>query len=176
LPKRGFLLIAQNPIKLLPHRDRVFREISERTGKPLVICDSANGLVGDLVAARMSRAGIRVQKLPFLSDSDFYRVMELADVILDSFDFGGGITTIDALSLGNPPVSCLGEFMRGRLGVPCMRQAGVADMLTESEAAYIDLACDADRIAAARERCDPSPIYGDLRPVRALDDFLLGLR
>ena len=175
LPKDGFALIAQNPIKLLPKRDRVFAEIAERLGKPIVICASSSGRVGDLVAARMKRANVPVINLPFMTDSDFFRVIQLADVVLDSFDFGGGITTVDALTLRKPPVSCPGEFMRSRLCIPFMKQAGVMDMITTCEEDFVSLACAPSKIAAAAERCDPEPIYRDLRPVRALEAFLLSL-
>jgi hypothetical protein len=175
LPEDGFILIAQNPIKLLPKRDAIFREISERLGKPIVICDSSDHIVGDRVAARMKQAKINVVKLPFVSDSEFLRVIQLATVVLDSFDFGGGFTTVDALTLKRPPVCCPGEFLRGRFCIPFMRQAGVSDMLMESAKAYISQACDLEKIAESAERCNPEPIYRDLRPVRALERFLLAL-
>jgi predicted O-linked N-acetylglucosamine transferase (SPINDLY family) len=165
LPHGAFLLMAQNPMKLLPHRDKVFREITERTGKPLVICD----------LARLKRSKVNAVKLPFMPAADFFRVVELADVVLDSFDFTGGITTIDSLTLKNPPISCPGQFMRGRLGVPFMKQAGVGALLAKDESEYIELACDQDRLDAAKQTCYPEPIYRDLRPVRFLEEFLLSL-
>jgi len=175
LPRGGFILIAQNPIKLLPKRDEVFREISERLGKPIVICDSQDRKVGDQVAARMKRANVNVKKLPFLTDSDFFRVIQLADVVLDSFDFGGGFTTIDALTLKCPPVCCPGEFLRGRFSIPFMQQAGVSDLLMDSVEGYISRACEPEKITESAARCNPEPIYGDIRPVRALEEFLLAL-
>ncbi len=175
LPSDGFMLIAQNPIKLLPHRDHVFREICDRTGTTIITCESNDGKLGARLEARLKLAKVNVRKIPFMAPEDFFRTMQLADAVLDTFDFSGGITTTDALTLKNPPVSCPGEFMRGRLGLPFMKQAGVADMIVPDERAYIELACDPGRIDAARERCDAEPIYRDLRPIRALDEFLLSL-
>jgi predicted O-linked N-acetylglucosamine transferase (SPINDLY family) len=162
-------------MKLLPHRDKVFREITERTGKPLVICDSIDRKLGDRLLARLKRSKVNAVKLPFMPAADFFRVVELADVVLDSFDFTGGITTIDSLTLKNPPISCPGQFMRGRLGVPFMKQAGVGALLAKDESEYIELACDQDRLDAAKQTCYPEPIYRDLRPVRFLEEFLLSL-
>ena len=173
LPEKGFLLIAQNPAKLLPKRDEIFKEISERHGLPIVICDSSDGILGNLVMNRMLKAGIRVQKLGFLADSDFFRVIQLATVVLDSFDFTGGITTIDAITLGKPPVTCPGEFMRGRLGVPFMRQAGVADLIAFDDRAYIEMACHLERIQEIASKCVPENIYRDRGPVEALKSMFL---
>lgn len=175
LPSNGFSLIAQNPAKLLPSKDWIYREIAERTGQPVVICDSADGKIGAKVEARMRAAGVDVRRLPFMADSDFFRTIQLADRVLDSFDFTGGITTIDALTLKNPPVTCLGQTLRGRLGVPFIRQSGVDDMIVRDEHEFIELACDQPKIEYAKQRCEPGGIYRDPRPVRVLEAFLLSL-
>jgi hypothetical protein len=175
LPGNGFCLIAQNPMKLLPQRDKIYREISDRTGHPIVVCEVFGGRIGELVSDRMHRAGTRVHYQPYMRDGDFFRAIELADVVLDSFDFGGGMTVLDALTLGNPPISCPGKFMRGRMSIPMMRQAGVAEMIAGSEEDFVALACNPAALADARERCNAEPIYRDKSPVRELDSFLLSL-
>ena len=176
LSEDGYLLIAQNPVKLLPRRDAVFREIAERTGKPMVICTAPDPEAGKIVASRMRRAGMKsslvtVERMP---TGDFMRMTQLADCVLDSFDFSGGITTVDTLTLGRPLVSCPGTFLRSRMSIPFLRQAGVEAMLTENERAYIELACDPARIAENMSAHNPEPMFRDLKPLRDLEAFLLG--
>jgi predicted O-linked N-acetylglucosamine transferase (SPINDLY family) len=175
VPVSGFYLIAQNPMKLLPGRDHIFREITERTAKPIVLCESVNPEVGDMVLQRMRRAGVNVVGMPKLSVEDFLRVIQLADCVLDSFDYGGGITTIDTLSLRKPLVTMRGDFMRSRLATPFIKQAGLEGFITDSVQGYIDLACDPGPFIAATEASDPDAIFGDDRPAKEIDDFLLGL-
>lgn len=42
----------------------------------------------------------RVLFLPTLPFAEFQALLTLADVVLDPFPFGGGVTTLDALHLG----------------------------------------------------------------------------
>lgn len=175
LPPGPFLLIAQNPIKLLPHRDAIYLEISERLGLPIVICDSGDSKYGHRLQRRMAKAGIRVHAMPHLRQEAFLRMLELADVVLDSFDFTGGITTINTLTLGKPLISMPGPFMRSRLSVPFMKQAGLESLLAKDEREYIELACNPNRIASAMSQLNADNIYRDLRPVRALEEYLFAL-
>lgn len=174
LPEGGFYLLAQTPSKLLPLRDQIFKEITDRTGKPLVICHAGSkDLKGERTRERMAKAGVNVRIAPWMPAPDFYRMVQLADCVLDSFDFTGGITTIDTLSLGAPLISCPGEFMRGRLSIPFMKQAGLSALIANSVEEYIELACDLERVRAAMANWNPEPMFNDLRPVRAIDELLL---
>lgn len=42
----------------------------------------------------------RVRFVPTLPYDEFMALLSLSDVMLDPFPFGGGVTTLDALSLG----------------------------------------------------------------------------
>lgn len=176
LPEGGFYLVSQTPAKLLPRRDHVLAEISQRTEKPIVVCGTSDpNSKGERVRQRLERAGAKAVAAPWLSIPDFLRMLQLADCTLDTFDFTGGMTTIDSMSLGAPIVSCPGEFMRGRMSLPFIEQAGMGALITNNEAEYVELACDLERIQAAKEDWNPAPMFGDLRPVRALEEFLLSL-
>ena len=59
---------------------------------------------------------------PRLGYADYLCVMLLADVMLDPLHFGGGKTSLDALSLGVPIVTLPGKFMRGRATFGCYRK------------------------------------------------------
>jgi Fe-S-cluster containining protein len=176
VPDRPFLFVGQNPCKLHPSRDALYREITERTGKPIVICSHpSNQEAGEVVCSRMSRAGVDVHLLPRASMADFMRVARLADAVLDSFDFSGGMTTIQILSAGIPLLTRPGPFMRGRMAIPFLRQVGAGDLIASTDREFVELICDANRIAAAAEKLEPERLFRDLRPVRALEQVLLGL-
>jgi len=123
----------------------------------------------------MSHAGVDVHLLPRLSLPDYLRVAQLADTVLDSLDFSGGMTTVQLLTAGIPVVSCPGPYMRGRMAIPFLRQAEVEPLIAGTEEEFVDLACDSNRINEAAENLRPDGLFRDLRPVRALDEFLLSL-
>jgi len=176
VPDRPFVFVGQNPSKLHPSRDALYREISERSGKVVVICSHpSNSEAGELVRSRMSRAGVDVHLLPRMPLPEYLAVARLADAVLDSFDFSGGMTTVQLLTAGIPVVSYPGPFMRGRMAIPFLRQARLDSLIAGSEEEFVDLACDSDRIKDAAETPHPEGLFRDLKPVRALDEFLLNL-
>jgi Fe-S-cluster containining protein len=176
LPDRPFFFVGQNPSKLHPSRDALYRKLSERSGKLVVLCSHpTNPDAGEAVRSRMSHAGVDVHLLPRLSLPDYLRVAQLADTVLDSLDFSGGMTTVQLLTAGIPVVSCPGPYMRGRMAIPFLRQAEVEPLIAGTEEEFVDLACDSNRINEAAENLRPDGLFRDLRPVRALDEFLLSL-
>lgn len=172
LPKNGFYFLAQSPFKLLPRQDKVFKKICDVSGKPLVV--NARPKLGDAVGQRLRRAGVNVVQVPRVPLPDFLRIVQLADCVLDSFEFSGGITTIDTLAAGGALVSCPGEFMRGRMAIPFMKQSGVEGLLARDEEEYVALATDQNRIQTIMKKWNAAPMFEDMRPVAALDEFLLG--
>jgi Fe-S-cluster containining protein len=177
LPDRPFVFVGQNPCKLHPLRDALYREISERSGKAVVICSHpSNPDVGETVRSRMSQAGVDVHLLPRMSLPEYLSVAQFADGVLDSFDFSGGMTTVQLLTAGIPVVSYPGPFMRGRMAIPFLKQSGATELIANSEAEFLDLACTANRIQEVAANLKPAGLFRDQTPVKALDNFLLDLR
>jgi protein O-GlcNAc transferase len=56
----------------------------------------------------------RIQFLPRTRAGQFYQALSLCDVMLDPMHFGGGNTSLEALSFGTPIVTYPQAFMRGR--------------------------------------------------------------
>jgi predicted O-linked N-acetylglucosamine transferase (SPINDLY family) len=82
----------------------------------------------------------RVRFLPWLHDDDFKSLMMLSDVALDTFHYGGGVTSYIILATGTPIVTWPGRHMRGRLTLGCYRKMGVMDCVAESQSRYVDIA------------------------------------
>jgi predicted O-linked N-acetylglucosamine transferase (SPINDLY family) len=74
----------------------------------------------------------------------------LADVYLDSFPHSGANSLLDALEIGLPAVTLYGKTLRGRHGGGMMIEMGVAEGVTESIDAYIELAVRLGRNRDAR--------------------------
>ena len=88
------------------------------------------------------------------------------DVALDTFPYGGMTTTLDALWMGVPVVSLVGERNLGRAGLSILNNVGLAELAASDVVGYVDaavrLAGDQVRLAALRaslrERMRSSPL------------------
>jgi protein O-GlcNAc transferase len=105
--------------------------------------------------------------------------MLLADVMLDPLHFGGGKTSLDALSLGVPIVTLPGKFMRGRATYACYRKMQVMDCVVSSKQDYVEKAVaiatdDVYRMELSRKIADASRLLQeDAGVIRELERFFL---
>jgi predicted O-linked N-acetylglucosamine transferase (SPINDLY family) len=121
----------------------------------------------------------RVTFLPRLGYADYLRVMQLADVMLDPLHFGGGKTSLDALSLGVPIVTLPGKLMRGRATYACYRKMDVLDCVASSKEDYVEkavaIATDEDlrRVLSEKIMDRNHLLQEDMSVVRELEQFFL---
>lgn len=85
---------------------------------------------------------------------DFLQTYQEIDIALDTFPYGGGVTTCDALWMGVPVVSLAGQRPAGRLSLSLLQRIGHAGWVADTGAAYRDkaiaLAGDLPALAALR--------------------------
>jgi predicted O-linked N-acetylglucosamine transferase (SPINDLY family) len=100
--------------------------------------------------------------------------------MLDPLHFGGGKTTLDALSLGVPIVTLPGAFMRGRATYACYRQMDMDECVARDQAEYVNkavaLACAPEyREKVSRELRARGALLAERHDmVRELDQLLKG--
>ncbi|MCC6417945.1 MAG: hypothetical protein IT429_06800 [Gemmataceae bacterium] len=90
--------------------------------------------------------------------------------MLDTFPQSGGITTLDALLMGIPVVTLLGQRVPGRVSASLLTTLGLSGLVAETPDEYVGiaarLAADLDRLAreraTIRDRLLSSPL-GDAR-------------
>ncbi len=84
--------------------------------------------------------------------------LKLADLALDNLYHGGGITTVDALWVGLPVLSILGNTPGARLGATLLSAAGMPETVTPDLDTYvrtaIELAHDRPRLDGLRRRLE----------------------
>jgi predicted O-linked N-acetylglucosamine transferase (SPINDLY family) len=112
------------------------------------------------------------------SPEGFSAMIRDADVFLDTPVWSGCNTTFDAAGHGIPVVTLPGTTMRGRHSLAILSAAGVTETVASSLDDYAEIAVHLGRnehwrrAVAARLRAARPRIFGDTRPVRALEDFL----
>jgi protein O-GlcNAc transferase len=139
------LLCAQNLHKLHPQHDAVFARIL--AGAPGATLDflpaaSAEQIAGFearlqpvLVTHGVDPARVRIHAT--LSADAYRQQLADADLLLDTFGFSGGITTLDALWQERPWLTLPGECMRGRQSAAMLRQLGLDELVAASSEDYV---------------------------------------
>lgn len=184
LPETGNLyLCTQSLYKIHPDFDAVLVGIlkGDAAGR-VVLLAGAEPHWKELLTGRFRRVfpeqADRVQFLPAVSQDDFLHLQALADVLLDTFPFGGGSTTYEALAFGTPVVTLPGAFLRGRITYACYQQMGVSDCIASDSADYVRIALrlgtDTPWRQAVRDRilAHKHLLYESMDSVRELETFL----
>ena len=100
-----------------------------------------------------------------------------ADLFLDTLPYNAHTTAADALWMGVPVVTCVGEAFASRVAASLLTAVGLAELVTTTPAAYealaIALAQDAARLAALRQRLeqgrDSAQLFDTRRYARNLE-------
>ncbi|MBT4044704.1 MAG: tetratricopeptide repeat protein, partial [Rhodospirillaceae bacterium] len=103
--------------------------------------------------------------------------LALADLALDNFYHGGGVTTVDCLWVGVPMLTLTGPTPQSRNGATLLSAIGQEDMILhrieDYEATAFALAGDRDRLAAIRTKLvttrDDHPLFNSKRLTRHLE-------
>lgn len=105
------------------------------------------------------------------------KLYERIDITLDPFPYNGTTTTCEALWMGVPVVTLLGERHSGRVGASLLNRLGYPELIAQSVEDYVDiaaaLATDPDRLSAMhrdlRPRMAASPLCDGPAFVRSLE-------
>lgn len=105
-----------------------------------------------------ARRGIAQARLVFINDKprrEFLADIGKVDIALDSFPYTGCTTTCDALYMGVPVISLVGESYVSRVGLSILSQVGLGALAVRTPAEYLrvatDLASDLPRLRCWRE-------------------------
>ena len=150
---RRIYLCPQSLYKFHPDFDAALAAILDRDPKAaLVAIEGKHPLWEQALrrrfAATFEHDPARIIFLPRLSPADFVGALTMADAVLDTFHFGGGNTTIEALAQDVPVATLPGPFLRGRISLACYRQMGIDGPVAETVDEYVDMAV---RLAGDRD-------------------------
>jgi tetratricopeptide (TPR) repeat protein len=166
------LLLQTNPsAKLVYFRSR----------EPLAAYAFENYLGERLRAAGIDPAQ-RTIALQETTRTRFLATLAACDVALDTFDFSGGNTTLDSLSVGLPVVTRPGEFMRGRQSMAMLQIVGAPELIAQDADDYVRIASalleNTARRTHLREQLKRNShrLFDDAVPLAHMREWLLTTR
>lgn len=173
----------QTLFKLHPDIDGVFRRILEEDAKgELLLIEGTSAMHTTLIKERFKRTLSdlmdRIVICPRQSHQGFLAMVSMADVMLDPIHFGGGSTTLQALSFGTPVVTLPSEFLRGRISHACYKEIGVDSLIASDTDDYCARAVALGRDKEYREsvraeiRERSQALYSNERVIREFEGFL----
>ena len=182
---------CQSLFKYLPQHDDVFPRIASYLGscKFVFIKYDKGEYVTNAFEQRLSRAfgefGLNYQDycllLPPMDSTRFAGVAARADVFLDSIGWSGCNSTLEALAHNIPVLTLPGDLMRGRHTMAMLKMMGIEETIAATKDDYVQMAVRLGQDAEYRQRIKKQvaenkyKLYRDLKPVRALEDFLLNV-
>ena len=181
-------LCCQSLYKYLPRNDDIFPRIAAAAPQAQfvflqhgwaqeVTAQFRRRMEGAFAAAGLDAAH-HVVMLPQLDAAHYAGLNAAADIYLDSLEWSGGNTTLEAASRGLPIVTLPGRFMRGRHSTAILRQMGIEATIARNKDDYVQIAA---RLAnepawrqemAAAVRAGEAKLYDDMAPIKALEDFI----
>ena len=120
-----------------------------------------------LTLERLNKAGINIDRVRLEGSENNYLIKyQEVDIALDTFPYVGGGTTCDALYMGVPVITLIGDRHASRFGYSILSNVGLNELCAATSKDYvniaIELANDCDRINAyhlsIREMMEQSPL------------------
>ena len=146
---RAIYLCAQSLFKLLPNQDNLIARIAGRVPNSVFVfiahpSELATDVLRRRLGKRLAADGIaeegRIVFLPRLSEAAFRAVNKAATVVLDSVEWSGFNSTIEALVAGTPVVAMPGATMRANHSYGILTMVGLNELITPDADGYVDLA------------------------------------
>jgi predicted O-linked N-acetylglucosamine transferase (SPINDLY family) len=178
---------CQSLYKYLPQHDDVFPKIARDLDKcKFVFIQNEGEGVTEVFKQRLKQTFEQLMLnyedycifLPRMKAKKFAGTAAVADVFLDSIGWSGCNSTLEAIAYNIPVVTLPGEFMRGRHSMAILKMMGIKETIASSKEEYIQIAIRLGRDTQYRQYIsglvahNKYKLYHDLKPVRALEQFL----
>ena len=132
-------------MKLSPRCLDAWRSILERVPNGVLAFSPTNPNDRDSFLRQTGAAGIAPERVVFIPretsaalDRARYR---LVDIVLDTFPYSGGDTTLAALDMGVPVVALCGERHSERTSYSILMHAGIRETIAFSAEEFVGIAC-----------------------------------
>lgn len=150
IPEDAIVFVTcANGIKIHPDQDRLFLEILQRVPnawlvlKPFQTPDAVDYRFIERFFAPARALGLADRILivpPFKQAKDVLGLLAIADIQLDTYPYGGWTTNMEAVYMGLPIVTQVGDMARSRWGACMLALLGLSEGVARNEREYVDWA------------------------------------
>ena len=180
-------LNLQSLFKLLPQDDHIYLDILKKHSNCCFwflhgMKNSITSIFKERISKLFQKEGYAFEKYsyfhPRCSQEEFFGLIEESDIILDSFNWSGGNTSLEAISLNKPIVTCPSVFMRGRHTYGILKILDIEETIASSKKKYVEIAVKlADDInfrnsIVNKIKKHKNKLFNDDKPVRFLEDVI----
>jgi predicted O-linked N-acetylglucosamine transferase (SPINDLY family) len=133
---------------------RLLRRIED--AKLIVHAQPGSGAIR--IVGALSRHGVaqhRIELVDIQTNDAYLKTYDDIDVVLDTYPYNGGTTTLDAVWMGVPFVTLVGPSAGGRAGLSLATNLGLPELVATTPDEYVEIAIrlarDPARLTALRE-------------------------
>jgi predicted O-linked N-acetylglucosamine transferase (SPINDLY family) len=191
LPEKRFIFLSSQSIfKYLPSHDEIYPRIALQAPNAFfAFIAHQSRWVTERFRIRLRHAferyGLDMDQFcrfcPRLDADDFMSLNLACDILLDTFGWSGGKTTLEAISCDLPVVTCPGRFMRARHAYAMLTMMGVTETVATDADHYcriaVRLATNPSHYAAVKTRFAENrhKLYDDYDFISELERFYASL-
>ncbi len=160
LPETGFVFCCfNNNFKILPTIFAAWVRILKAVPRSVLWLYIAGDAAERNIRASATAAGLPADRIVFARNvpyPEYLARLRLADLFLDTAPYNAGTTASDALWMGLPVLTRLGQTFAGRMGASLLTAIDLPELIAPSAEAYeamaIALADDPDRLTSIRQK------------------------
>ena len=173
--RNGYITFAcfHNLMKITDKTLGMWREIMEKcsNSRLKIMGHAPGGEEGrEIIDKRFTKIGLSMERVsispPTYDGNDYFSSYNGVDIMLDTYPFSGATTTFDALRMGRPIITLVGERHVTRVSYCLLKHVGLEDLAAFSEDEYIEkavtLANDHERLCKINtdlpRRVEESPL------------------
>lgn len=160
LPEKGFVFCCfNNNYKILPATfDGWMRILKAVEGSVLFLYADNSSVQANLKREAEAR-GVDSERLVFgerIPGDEYLARYRACDLFLDTTPYNAGVTASDALWVGLPLLTLVGESFASRMAASLLNAIGLPELVTTSQSAYealaVELATNPQKLAGIREK------------------------
>ena len=144
IPEDAFVYCSfNNSYKISPIEFDIWMNILLETKDTFLILLASDDLIKNNLKNEIIKRNIKLERVKFcknISNEDHLSRHSLADLYLDTFNYNGHTSMVDALWSGLPAITKIGKSFTARVGASLLNSFNMNDFITKSPKEYQDLA------------------------------------
>ena len=160
LPEDGFVFCCfNNTYKFTPTIFDSWARILKQVENSVLIVYANNELSKTNLTQEIVQRGVAADRLIFaesIPKSEYLARYRVADLFLDTHPYNAGTTASDALKMGLPMLTMIGQSYQARMGASILTSINLPELITntpeEYEALAIELATNPNKLNAIKEK------------------------